>query len=340
MKSPELPPPIAVYMDSRVNELRTLIPKALREYEPEAIHQARVATRRLTAAVRLMEPVLSGSHRKPFEAVLKKLRRRLGPLRDLDVILEHLNELPECTKYPEAVMWLSDRLVARRDHLRKELAGKSVVGKTLARLGEWWGLHDEVDEAGKAIGSLLGQSLHLQLDSFAEQADLLTTQTLTPDGQRQDPHELRIAGKALRYTLELAIAQGHPLPAEVVKSFKKMQESLGEWHDMVVLSESVLQVSLEALLPHHDAALAGQILEISRLTLAKSGKAMAKFSSQWENTGPELTVTIRKAFPLTRSIDASAEAVIESKTDPDPSPTDETPAPEISPPVSTADASA
>ncbi len=331
MTTPELPPPISLYMDARVNELRALIPKALREFEPEAIHQARVATRRLTAAVRLMEPVLSGSHRKPFEKVLKTLRRQLGPLRDLDVIMGHLNELPECTKYPAAVSWLVDHLIDERDDLRDKLKNKPVVGKTLSKLGEWWGLHDEVDEAGKAMHSLLAQSLHLQLDRFAEQADRLAKGSDVLDGERQDPHELRIAGKALRYTLELAVAQGHPLPPEVIKTFKKMQEQLGDWHDMVVLSETVLMVAMQHMLPHHDAATAGQVLEIAKLTLAKSGKAMGKFSSQWASAGPDLVVTIRQSFPLTKP--AVIEPVSELKTDPDPAATSETRLPDATSPA-------
>jgi CHAD domain-containing protein len=336
--NPELPSPIGAYIDSRVTELRDLIPKALREFEADAIHQARVTTRRLTAAMKLLEPVLSGSHRKPFEKVLRKLRRRLGPLRDSDVILEHLNTLPECVKYPAAVSWLTEKLVADRDELRESLAGKAVVSKTLSRLGEWWGLQDEIKEAGKAIGSLLAQSLHLQLDAFAEQADRLVTQSPTANGQQQDPHELRIAGKALRYTLELAVAQGHPVPPTVIKTFKKMQDQLGHWHDMVVLSETVLTVAMKHQLPHHDAMLAGQTMEMARLTLGKSARAMAKFSAQWAAGGPDLVITIRKSFPLTRS---TVEMVpTELKTDPDLPPPTEPSAEETPPPAGPEDASA
>ena len=32
-----------------------------------------------------------------------------------------------------------------------------------------------------------------------------------------------------------------------------MQEALGLWHDYVVLTERAMQISLEELLPHHDA---------------------------------------------------------------------------------------
>ena len=52
-----------------------------------------MATRRLKAALDLLKPVLSDEHLKPFSKVLKKFRRRLGPMRDLDVMIEHLGEI-------------------------------------------------------------------------------------------------------------------------------------------------------------------------------------------------------------------------------------------------------
>src|SRR4051812_26428693 len=84
--------PLLQYIDELVDALRTLIPKAFKEWDIEAVHQARVSTRRLKAALDLLEPVLSAQQRKPFGQVLKKLRRQLGPLRDLDVMLDHLKD--------------------------------------------------------------------------------------------------------------------------------------------------------------------------------------------------------------------------------------------------------
>src|SRR4051794_12290305 len=85
--------PLLKYIDDLVESLRGLIPKALKEWDVEAIHHARVSTRRLKAALDLLEPVLPGGQRRPFAKVLRNLRRQLGPLRDMDVMLSHLKEL-------------------------------------------------------------------------------------------------------------------------------------------------------------------------------------------------------------------------------------------------------
>ena len=58
--------PLIKYLDQLTDTLRTLIPAALKDHEVDAIHDARVATRRLKAALDLMRPVLSNRDRKPL----------------------------------------------------------------------------------------------------------------------------------------------------------------------------------------------------------------------------------------------------------------------------------
>ncbi len=297
--------------DALVDELRVNVPKALKDWDEEAIHQARVATRRLKAGLDLMHPVLSGEQTKPFANVLKKLRRRLGPLRDLDVMIGHLETLAARNRTRRsAINWLLERLRQSRVAAREESTKHDSPGRVLARLGTWWGVREEVAAAREAIHSLIAEQLHLQLDSFAERADRLVAASnpahaAKPDAVPDDPHELRIAGKALRYTLEMAEIEGHDLPKKIMKGFKQMQESLGLWHDYVVLSERVMQVSLEALLPHHNAPLQGQLLDLAKNMLQRSTKNLTDFASLWSSRGEELSAGIRQAFPLSRPVPAA-----------------------------------
>ncbi|HZL38390.1 MAG TPA: CHAD domain-containing protein [Tepidisphaeraceae bacterium] len=326
------------YIDGLVEDLRGHVPAALTKWDSDAIHRSRVATRRLKAALDLLKPVLSDEQRKPFAVVLRKLRRRLGPLRDLDVMIGHLAELRGAHAHGGAVQWLGDRLRARREAQREAIPGKRAHSRVLARLGTWWGLREEVAEAREAADSLLAQSLHLQLDAFAEQADRLSGKTLGCDpAQPQDPHAVRIAAKNFRYTLEMAGVQGHKLPVSIMRGFKRMQESLGLWHDYVVLTERAMQVSLEELLPHHDAALQARVLNLARMLLGRSSRHMDQFSKLWLAKGDEVAGAIRTVFPLTQPGNGpeggdASRLVSESKTDRDPPGSDETPAPAASPP--------
>jgi CHAD domain-containing protein len=293
--------PLLTYIDELVEELRGHVPKAMKHWDADAIHKSRVATRRLKAALDLLEPVLSDEHLKPFATVLKKLRRRLGPMRDLDVMIEHLGEL-KTKPQADAVAWLMQRLEHQRDEARKEATTDGAPARVLSRLGTWWGLRVEVEEAQEAADSLLAERLHVQLDAFAEQADRLAAGLTDHDGARQDPHAVRIAGKSFRYTLEMAAVQGHKLPAGIMGSFKHMQEALGVWHDYVVLTERALQMSLQALLPHHDADVQAKVLDLARALLKRSSHHLNQFSALWAKKGGDVARAVRETFPLTQSL--------------------------------------
>src|SRR2546426_7490286 len=91
--SPPAEAPLLAHLDRLMEELHAHVPKALHDWDEEAIHRARVATRRLSAALDLVKPAVGKKRRKALERVLRNLRRRLGPLRDTDVMLGHLQEL-------------------------------------------------------------------------------------------------------------------------------------------------------------------------------------------------------------------------------------------------------
>jgi CHAD domain-containing protein len=186
----------------------------------------------------------------------------------------------------------------------------------LAKLGAWWGVRAEIAEAQEATDSLLANSLHLQLDAFCEQADALAGLRALPDDRVHDPHALRIAGKLLRYTLEMAAAEGHDLPVGVLRRFKRIQESLGLWHDFVVLTERAVGESVDAMLAHHDAKLQRAMFALAQTTLKSSEGHLAKVVRLWRKNGEALSRAIRETFPLTQPL--APEVLTAPQTDPDP----------------------
>jgi CHAD domain-containing protein len=293
-KSPADPPSSLAYADAWVDVLRAKLPEAVKSWDAEAIHQSRVATRRLRAALGVVEPVLSKGHRKQLGQTLRKLRRRFGPVRDLDVMLADLDRIKPAGP---GVEWLRKRLADERDDRREAVSAHVHPTKVLAKLGSWWAVRQEWEEAGDAVDGLLANSVHLQLDAFIERATGVTT----GDRSANDPHELRIAGKALRYTLEMAVASGHPLPPAVAKTFKRMQDALGAWHDRVVLADRATRAALEAGLAYHDPALHLAVLDVARGGVQRSVRHMAAFADLWRKQGEELAETIRATFPISRS---------------------------------------
>ncbi len=60
--------------------------------EPEELHQMRVATRRLRAFLRAARPLLDLEWAESLREELAWLGSALGPVRDLDVLIEHLRD--------------------------------------------------------------------------------------------------------------------------------------------------------------------------------------------------------------------------------------------------------
>ncbi len=315
--SPPSPSSLA-YADGWVEKLRDHLPETVKTWDADAIHQSRVATRRLAAALDVLGPVLSKGHRKPFAKALRKLRRQLGPLRDLDVMLDHL-----ATFRPSSgVEWLQGKLADERTDRRAEAADGLDPARSLGKLGAWWAVRQEWAEAEAAVDGLTANAVHLQLDAFAEHAAAVSSGT----GQSadRDPHALRIAGKALRYTLEMAVEGGHPLPPGVATAFKRMQDALGAWHDMVVLAERSLRLALDAQLAYHDPALHLSVADVSRTAVQRSVRHLAAFTHLWSGQGDGLAETIRATFPL---------AVSGPQTGPDRTGSAGTPDPELPAPA-------
>ena len=313
MPAMELPPtslpsattmPLLVYLDGLVAEMQRLVPLALRDWDEQAVHQSRVATRRLKAGVDLFRPVLSDDARRAFAKVTRRLRRRLGPLRDLDVMLSHLDDLSKNARHAKAAAWVASRLRRQREVARGQSLEDTSPSKVLAKVdGSWSALRGEILEAAEAIDSLLVESIHLQLDAFAEQADRLVCPPAEAENSAavpQDVHQLRIAGKALRYTLEMAKEHGRPLDSRVMRTFKRMQEALGLWHDFVVLTDWSMRASLDGQLAHQDATLQADVLALARFTLSRAAQRLKKFGILWAKEGPQLARTIRASFPITR----------------------------------------
>jgi CHAD domain-containing protein len=314
------------HMDSLVEQLRTSAPLALAQWDDDAVHDSRVATRRIKAAMDLVEGAVDASRWKPFAKLGRKLRRRLGPLRDLDVMLAHLTELQagpsrddarsphgrraarQRARLDEAVQWVSERLHEQRRQVRSE-CGEVNVARVLSRLGDWWGIREEIACAsGHALAGKLAQSLRQQLEEFTDTAAALAmvrppalaeetpavgeassraeSPAPPPMLESTDPHALRIVGKRLRYTLELAAAGGVAVPKPLFSTFKRLQGDLGSWHDYVVLHQRIVELSLRRELACHNRELYGAVLELSRVTWHEAQAHLRRFMARWRRVGP------------------------------------------------------
>ena len=226
--------PAAEYLiRQRIAALERSLPAA-KEGDARSLHQARVATRRLRAAV-----PLCGSGRKAGKVTraVRRLTRVLGPAREVDVGLLILDELHKDEEVPRAAIGrLRASLADERRHLQEQIRERiddfdlEKLRKRAIALVRKDGGEPGPRDANAAVltrrrSARRAQRLAAAIDNAAG--------LYLPDRL----HEVRIAIKKLRYTLELGSPSraARPRNADALRTLKGMQDLLGRMHDLEML---------------------------------------------------------------------------------------------------------
>jgi CHAD domain-containing protein len=205
--------------------------------DSEALHDTRVAVRRLRSVLREIRSVYDIYYINLVRNALKEFFEITGALRDLEVGIEELSKL----KVSEANL---ERLNAYVNSLKaeEEVLRKSVIGK----ISETW-----IDEPAKTLQSLLNLPLKPSKDGPVEIFAFKKANKLRKNAKKMAGfikskvgdiellHDFRIIFKRLRYTIEYfnSVLPGtYPL---IARHAKKMQSLLGDIHDYDVLIQRV-----------------------------------------------------------------------------------------------------
>jgi CHAD domain-containing protein len=215
--------PFAAFLDANARTLLTLLP-ALRDGRVDAVHDARVATRRLRAALGILEPGGDHSHLDEAAQLARRTARALGRVRDLDVALALLDDLERrAPSAAQAAAFCRQELVRDRTAARRRLV-KKLDGLPLGRLPML--LRTGVPR--------LGHGLAVQA---RERADGVRRAVEHASGVYfpRRAHAARIEIKKLRYLIEFH----DPSDTAALKVLRKAQEILGDIQDRQVVQAMV-----------------------------------------------------------------------------------------------------
>jgi CHAD domain-containing protein len=232
---PDMPLPDTArrVLSVRLQVVRHFLPLAVHEADrdPEYVHQLRVGTRRAAAALRIFRDCLPGKLHKAVRNTLRRVRRAAGAARDWDV-------------------FLIDLLARQKKKQAKEKAGSDfLVGYSVSQR-----------IAAQAELEMVGANQGPELDRLAEEA-IAAVRAPTEDGQvvplvglarpmlvallkaleeaaGKDLtdyallHQVRIAGKRLRYAMEVfADCFAADFRDKLYPMVEEMQEILGRAND-------------------------------------------------------------------------------------------------------------
>lgn len=236
-----------------------------KDEDPEALHQMRVGMRRLRTAISRFDIALNLS--KPAsDKNIGKIARRLGNLRDLDVLKETLEtsykpNLPE--KEQKTLQKAFDTLAKQREGaLEKTLETlKDESYKSLKHtLEEWLEKPSYQPLASLPIKQVLPDLLLPEVSSFLLHPGLLVgthvvdsevkirtdwkadkvEQQLTTKGETI--HSLRKQAKRVRYQMELFTELYGESYAACITEVKSIQDILGNIQDSVVMNEWLVEI--------------------------------------------------------------------------------------------------
>ena len=269
----------------------------------EALHDMRVATRRMRAAFRVFGPYYDPKIVAPYAKGLKRTGRALGAVRDLDVFCEKLRAY--CTSLPEAQQGSLDGLLAALDE-RREVARQQMIAyldsKKYRRFVKRFGRFVETPGMGSLppafqdheprpyrVRHLAPLAVYERLAPVRAYDEWLSIPSDQPEPVEGPPlarlHALRIACKRLRYTLEFFQEVLGPGAKEVVKEVVGMQDLLGAVQDAFVAAEILRDLST---LPGVEDYLAARRAEMQEL--------LAAFPEIWSRlTSPEFSQGVARA---------------------------------------------
>jgi len=246
--------------------------------DPEAVHQARVATRRLRSTLRTFRKLLEPEWTTRLRDELKWLADLLGAVRDADVMLArldgHLAALPESDA--KAGRRLLRRLVERREADR---------GRLLEAMGEprYATLLDDLVAAAAAPALLPGAdrpAAEVMPDLVAKPWRRLrkTVRAAGTDPADDELHQIRIRAKRARYAAE-AVEPVIGKPAErFADADADLQDVLGDQHDAVV-GEAWLRQAAARAARRDEALVAGLLAAADR---AGADAARAAWRPAWK----------------------------------------------------------
>jgi inorganic triphosphatase YgiF len=261
--------------------------------DPEAVHQMRVATRRLRSAMTLFRPVVAGADMDAVRADLRWLMAALGPARDADVFLMDILD-PVRDALPEHAGLTALRRVfaARRDRART--AARAAVGdprftRLLLELGAWIEGGDWVRAAGRPLRDR--RVAHVACDRLNRRWRTVSKGLARFDSLSEtERHDLRIQIKKMRYATEFF---GSLFEAKSVSRFRAAlataQDQLGALNDVAVadalLYGSVTDASgspdADRTCPEYAWAaglVAGWHQRAARETLASTGRTVTRLA--------------------------------------------------------------
>ncbi len=232
-------------LERRWDEYRSELKNYRSEFTEDAVHDLRVATRRILALIRLLNSVSPRPRLKKMDRAFKEQLDEFDDLRDTQVILGELSgilqELPELEEFEQHLRVHEEEML---QDMRKKLEQRDI-----SKISGW--LHKTRD----TLEDETNKDLRAQILDAVDDAFLVVRQRLgwVDVARPATIHRVRVAFKAFRYMVEIVQPLLKDFPPAILKQMNEYQTLMGNIQDTEVFARQLFDFMAGGSLPDQEA---------------------------------------------------------------------------------------
>lgn len=246
----------------------------------QAVHQARVATRRLRSDLKTFGAVLDPLWREHVRSELKWLGGVLGELRDRDVLADGFSDAPAAVQ---------QRLAVQRVDAGRRLAGVLADERYVNLLDRLHAGSERLPLAAGAERDAQRPAIDVLPSLIAARWGSVRRQ-VSRAGDSPSParlHQIRIKSKQLRYASEAAVPVIGKPACRTASAAEHVQTVLGEHHDAVAAEAWLREEWVDDAAPGGSAVSPRVLFEVGRL-VAESRQHQRESEERWTGAWKKL----------------------------------------------------
>lgn len=213
---------------------------ARRDLDENSVHDLRVASRRATSSIVLLESVLGEDRPLKARRRIKRLLEKLGALRDLQV---EISIVKKWTRTDVVDAFLASLLRSEKEEgrlIRKYLSAerKQKIRRSLKSLER---------KTEQQLNQLPAEMVRQKVEEFLnrQRMKFKAARVGVLPNDPQTLHALRVAAKKLRYSLDAARSIIGAAPKTEIQRLRQFQTRLGQMRDMQILKDNFQRWQLQ-----------------------------------------------------------------------------------------------
>lgn len=227
---------------------------AIAGFDPEFLHDLRVAIRRMRATASALETALPPAVTQWIRD-LRPIAQAAGAVRDLDIMMAWAREppsrdMPTLQGAYRTIMGVLSRERSRRLHLLRQILTSPAHDRLRRFARRWFREHAEPES------NITAYDVILRGTREAWKAARSAGRAVDRDAPLKRFHELRISCKILRYRLELLGCFADVRVRKAIARLAKLQDKLGRLQDL-----ATVRSELTALYQQSDSDTVSQLLD-------------------------------------------------------------------------------